>query len=52
VEQRIYPQNSHRVVWALYGSENIDASNQIAVCACPATHGIIAGSRLAKTFAA
>ena len=31
VEQRLYPQGGHRFVWAMYGSENIDASNQISV---------------------
>jgi hypothetical protein len=31
VEQRIYPGASHRVLWALYSSENIDTSIQISV---------------------
>lgn len=31
VEQRLYSGAGHRIVWAMYGSENIDASNQISV---------------------
>ena len=47
VEQRLYPQGSHRVIWALYSSENIDTSNQMAVCTLRPSHRI-AESCLAK----